>query len=72
MADLPHSQSSIVAINTTTPNLADLAHIAQCTYMHGRLTPSQLSINAMNTTTSNLEDLTDIGQCTYMHGRPTP
>ena len=32
-------QSSIDALNTTTPNWADLADKAQCTYMHGRLTP---------------------------------
>ena len=35
----PPSQLSIDALNTATPNLADLADIAQCTYMHGRLTP---------------------------------
>ena len=66
------SQLSIHALNTATPNLADLADIAQCTYMHGRLTPSQSSIDALNTTTPNLADLADIAQCTYMHGRPTP
>ena len=44
MAGLPSSQSSIDALNTTTPNLADLP-------------PSQLSIDALNTTTPNLADL---------------
>ena len=39
MADLPSSQLSIDALNTATPNLADLtADIAQCTYMHWRST----------------------------------
>ena len=37
-------QSSIVALNTATPNLADL-------------TPSQLSIDALNTITPNVADL---------------
>ena len=36
MADGPPNQSSIDALNTATPNLAALADIAQCTYMHGR------------------------------------
>ena len=39
--ELP-SQLSIDALNTATPNLADLADIAQCTYMHGRLTPQSI------------------------------
>ena len=39
--DLP-SQSSIDALNTTTPNLPDLEDIAQCRYMHGRLTPRSI------------------------------
>ena len=39
-------QLSIDALNTTTPKLADLPDIVQCTYMHGRLTPPiQLSID---------------------------
>ena len=42
MADLPPSQLSIDALNTDTPNLADLADIAQCTYMHGRLPPQSI------------------------------
>ena len=33
------SRYSIDALNTTTPNWADLTDIAQCTYMHGRYTP---------------------------------
>ena len=38
-------QSSIDALNTTTPNLAHLMadlyiYIEQCTYTHGRLTPT--------------------------------
>ena len=40
MADLPPSQLSIDALNTAMPNLEDLADIAQCTYTHGRPTPS--------------------------------
>ena len=32
------SQLSIDALNTATPNLADLEDIAQCRYMPGRLT----------------------------------
>ena len=39
MADWLPSQLSIDALNTATPNLADLADIAQCTYIHGRMTP---------------------------------
>ena len=48
----PH-QSNIDPLNTTTPNLAALADIAQFTYMHGRWTPSQWSIHAWDTTTPN-------------------
>ena len=40
MADGPPSQSCIDALNTSTPNLAGLTDIAQCTYMHGRWTPT--------------------------------
>ena len=58
------SQLSIDALNTAMPNLADLADIAQCTYIHGRSPPSQSSIDAWNTTTSNLADLADTTQCT--------
>ena len=36
------SQSSIDALNTATLNLAGLADIAQCTYMHGRSTPQSI------------------------------
>ena len=72
MANGTPSQLSIDALNTTTPNWANLADIAQCTYTHGRSTPNQLSIDALNTTTPNLADLPDIAQCTYMHGRSTP
>ena len=36
------NQSSIDALNIATPNLADLADIAQCTYMHGRPTPQSM------------------------------
>ena len=39
MTDLPPSQSSIDALNTVTPNWADLADIAQCIYMHGKWNP---------------------------------
>ena len=38
----PPSQLSIDALNTTTPNLADVADIAQCRYMHGRSTPQSI------------------------------
>ena len=43
----PH-QLSIDALNTTTPNLADLL---------ADLSPNQWSIDALNTTTLNLADL---------------
>ena len=72
MADLLPSQLSIDALHTTTPNLADLADIAQCTYMHGRSTPHEVSIDALNTTTTNWAHLADIAQWTYMYGRLTP
>ena len=49
----PPSQLNIDASNTTTPNLAALADIAQCTYMHDRWTPGQSSIHALNTATPN-------------------
>ena len=49
----PPSQSSRYALNTATLNLADLADIAQCTYMHVRWPPSQPSIPALNTATPN-------------------
>ena len=51
----PH-QLSIDALNTATPNLADL-YIEQCTYTYSRLTPLQLSIDALNTTTPIFVDL---------------
>ena len=35
----PPSQLSMDALNTATPNMADLEDIAYCTYMHGRLDP---------------------------------
>ena len=53
-------QSSIDALNSTTPNLAhpmaDLSIYRQCTYTQGRLTP-QLSIDASITATPNLAHL---------------
>ena len=42
MADLLPSQLNIDALNTTMPNMADLADIAQCPYMHGRSTPQSI------------------------------
>ena len=39
MANGPPSQLSIDALNTATPNLEDLADIAQCTYMYGKWNP---------------------------------
>ena len=48
LADLPTSQSSINALNTITPNLADLL---------ADLSPLQSSIDALNTVTPNLADL---------------
>ena len=37
----PPVNLSIDALNTATPNLADLyIYIEQCTYTHGRLTPT--------------------------------
>ena len=53
MANGTPSQLSIDALNTTTPNLADLADITQCTYMHGRPTPLQSSIDVCKTITPN-------------------
>ena len=35
----PPSQLSMDALNTAIPNLEDLEDIAQCRYLHGRLTP---------------------------------
>ena len=68
MPGRPPSQSSIDAWNTATPNLAVLADIAQCKYMHGRLTPpDQSSIHASNTATPNWGDLP---QSTSTYERP--
>ena len=53
-------------------------YMEQCTYTHGRLTPTlQLSIDALNTTTPNFAHIMAdlyiyIEQCTYTHGRLTP
>ena len=47
----PH-QWSIDALNTTTPNLADLM-----AYLLADLPPPQLSIDALNTATPNLADI---------------
>ena len=63
MADGPSSQSSIDALNTTTPNLSALADIAQCTYMHGRWTP--WSINHTCLEDHYTKEVSHIGQCTY-------
>ena len=49
---IPH-QLSIDALNTITPNLADLL----ANLIFGRSTPHQSSINALNTITPNLADL---------------
>ena len=46
-------QLSIDALNTATPNLAALADITQCTYIHDRWTPHQSSIHALNTAPPN-------------------
>ena len=53
----PCSQLSIDALHTATPNLPDLADIAQCTYTHGRLTPPPLlqsNIDLWKTITPNM------------------
>ena len=55
MADWPPSQSSIYAMNTATPNLADLYNNAYIPMADEA--PLQLSIDALNTTTPNLVDL---------------
>ena len=52
LADLPPPQLSIDALNTATPNLADiLADLPQISPING-----QSSIDALNTTTPNLAD----------------
>ena len=60
------SQLSIDALNTATPNLADIADIAQICMAYWF--PSQWSIDALNTATPNLAD---VAQCTYPHARLT-
>ena len=66
MADLPHSigQLSIDALNTATPNLADLPPdessidaLNTVTPNLADLPPSQLGIDILNTVTPNLADL---------------
>ena len=58
MADGPPSQSSIDALNTTTPNLADLyKYRTMYIYPCQIETSSQLSIDALNTAAPNLADL---------------
>ena len=67
----PPSQSSIDALNTTTPNLADL-HIYRTMHIYlWQITPLQSSIYAINTITPNVAHIY-IEQCTYTHGRLTP
>ena len=63
------SQSSLDALHTTTPNLADITDIAQCTYIHGILTPhSQASIDALNTATQHLAHL--MADLAYISAKP--
>ena len=64
MADGPPSQLSIDALNTATPNLSALPDIAQCTYMHGRWTPSW-SIDHTYLEYHYTKEVSHIGQCTY-------
>ena len=67
MADQPPSQSSIDALNNATPDLADLADIAQCTYMHGRSTPQSIKHRYLE------YHYTKLGRSSrYMYGRSTP
>ena len=70
LADLPPHQSSIDALNTVTPNLADLL---------ADLPSPQLSIDALNTVTPNLADLPPpsiehrcLEYCYTKLGRSTP
>ena len=65
----PLLQSGIDSLNTTTPNLAD---IAQCTYTHGRLTPPPPAIEHRSLENQYTKYIIYIAQCTYTHGRLTP
>ena len=71
MADGPPSQSSIDALNTTTPNLADI-YIGQCTYTHGRLTPQPIEHRCLEYCYTKLGRSIYVEQCIYTHGRLTP
>ena len=72
MADWPPSQLSIDALNTATPNLAYLADIAQCTYMHGRLTPQSIEHRCLEYCYTKLGRSRRYSTMQYMHGRSTP
>ena len=63
MADGPPSQSSIDALNTTTPNLAALADMVQCIYMHGRWNPWSIEHTCLEYCYT--KSVSHIGQCTY-------
>ena len=80
-------QLSIDALNTTTPNLADLSiylsislslsiyiyiYIEQCTYSYGRLTPLTIKHRYLEYHYTKLSRSIYIEQCTYTHGRLTP
>ena len=75
----PPGQLSIDALNTTTPNLADLPPsiehrcLEYCYTKLGRSTPTtQLSIDALNTATPNLADLPPSQSCIDALNTTTP
>ena len=63
------SQLSINALNTATPNLAD---IAQFTYTHGRLTPPSPPIEHRSLENHYTKYISYTAQCIYTHGWLTP
>ena len=65
-------QLSIVALNITTPNLADLADIAQCTYTHGKLTPPPPPIEHRFLENHYTKYVLYIPQCIHIYGRLNP
>ena len=67
----PPGQLSIDALNTATPNLAQLM-TEQCTYTYGRWTPQSIKHRCLEYCYTKLGRSIYIEQCTYTYGRLNP
>ena len=75
MTDSPPDQLNTDALNTATPNLADLyiyIYIEQCTYTYSKLTPLAIEHRCLEYHYTKLGRSIYIEQCIYTHGRLTP